>query len=122
MIQTRFSRLSAAGWTVGDATNFLELSTEDRDYVELKIALAALLENAVESRSTYPSHHGQAGGHQPIPAGEDGACRRDRVRGSSGVNPDVDWRPQGGHRSSHHFLINQFQDGREHADCRGKKS
>ena len=33
-------RLKDAGWSVGDAADFLELTSEEREYVELKLALA----------------------------------------------------------------------------------
>jgi DNA-binding XRE family transcriptional regulator len=34
-------RLESAGWVVGDAAGFLQLSTEEARFVELKLALAA---------------------------------------------------------------------------------
>ena len=34
-------RLAGAGWTVGDAASFLQLSEEEARFVELKLALAA---------------------------------------------------------------------------------
>ncbi len=43
MTHVKLPRLSAAVWTVGDATDFLDLPVEDGDYVELKTALATLL-------------------------------------------------------------------------------
>jgi predicted XRE-type DNA-binding protein len=36
-------RLEKAGWTVGDAYDFLELDEEERSYVETKLALAQAL-------------------------------------------------------------------------------
>lgn len=33
--------LEAAGWTIGDARDFLDLSDEEAAYVEMKLALAA---------------------------------------------------------------------------------
>lgn len=36
-------RLAAAGWQVGDAADFLGLSTEEAAFVELKLALADYL-------------------------------------------------------------------------------
>ena len=36
-------RLEQAGWRVGDAGDFLELSDEQRRFVEMKVALAARL-------------------------------------------------------------------------------
>lgn len=33
--------LERAGWRVGDAGDFLELSDEERRFVEMKVALAA---------------------------------------------------------------------------------
>ena len=40
MDKTRRTGLEAAGWRVGDATEFLELSAEEVAFVELKLALA----------------------------------------------------------------------------------
>ncbi|HEX6852868.1 MAG TPA: helix-turn-helix domain-containing protein [Candidatus Polarisedimenticolaceae bacterium] len=37
-------RLEKAGWRVGDAADFLELTPEERAYVELKLALAEALQ------------------------------------------------------------------------------
>lgn len=37
------SRLEAAGWRMGDASDFLDLTTEETAFVELKLALAAHL-------------------------------------------------------------------------------
>ena len=34
-------RLERAGWTVGDASTFLELSADERRFIETKLALAA---------------------------------------------------------------------------------
>ena len=34
-------RLERSGWTVGGATDFLELSPEETNFIELKLALAA---------------------------------------------------------------------------------
>jgi hypothetical protein len=33
-------RLEEAGWSVGDASDFLELTPEEGEYIELKLALA----------------------------------------------------------------------------------
>ena len=40
MDKTKNSRLAAAGWRVGDAAEFLELSAEEAAFVELRLALA----------------------------------------------------------------------------------
>ena len=40
MDRKKRERLKVAGWSVGDAADFLELAPEEREYVELKIALA----------------------------------------------------------------------------------
>jgi hypothetical protein len=34
-------RLEQAGWTIGDTGDFLELSEEERQFIEAKLALAA---------------------------------------------------------------------------------
>lgn len=41
MKATKRARLNRAGWAVGDAADFLQLSTEERRLVEMKLALAA---------------------------------------------------------------------------------
>ena len=41
MHKNRRRRLERAGWTVGDAGDFLGLSPEERRYIETKLALAA---------------------------------------------------------------------------------
>ena len=43
MDKTNKARLEAAGWRVGDAADFLELTTEEAAFVELKLALADYL-------------------------------------------------------------------------------
>ncbi len=43
-------RLESAGWRVGDAAEFLELTAEEAAFVELKLALAAYLRETREQR------------------------------------------------------------------------
>lgn len=43
MDKTNKARLEAAGWRVGDSADFLELTTEEAAFVELKLALADYL-------------------------------------------------------------------------------
>ena len=43
MDETKQKRLEAAGWRVGTASDFLELSPEEAEYVELKLALGSYL-------------------------------------------------------------------------------
>jgi hypothetical protein len=43
MDKTKRTRLEGAGWRVGDAAGFLELSAEEAAFVELKLALALYL-------------------------------------------------------------------------------
>ncbi|MGB4592224.1 MAG: helix-turn-helix domain-containing protein [Coriobacteriia bacterium] len=40
MNKTKVNRLKTAGWRVGDASDFLELTDEEAAFVELKLALA----------------------------------------------------------------------------------
>ena len=40
MDKTKSNRLTAAGWRIGDAADFLELSAEEAAFVELRLALA----------------------------------------------------------------------------------
>ena len=43
MDKTKQSRLEAAGWRVGDTADFLELTSEEAAFIELKLALADYL-------------------------------------------------------------------------------
>ena len=43
MDKKKIARLEAAGWTVGSAQHFLELSEEEAAFVEVKVALAGAL-------------------------------------------------------------------------------
>lgn len=43
MDKTKRIRLEAAGWRVGDASDFLEMTAEETAFVELKLALADYL-------------------------------------------------------------------------------
>jgi len=43
-------RLEAAGWTIGDASDFLGLSPEEAAFIELKLALSKRLKQQRESR------------------------------------------------------------------------
>ena len=43
MDKRKQKRLEAAGWKVGDAAEFLELTPEEAEYVELKLALGSYL-------------------------------------------------------------------------------
>jgi predicted XRE-type DNA-binding protein len=43
-------RLEAAGWTVGDASDFLELSPEETAFIELKLALSKAIKQQRESQ------------------------------------------------------------------------
>ena len=45
----RKKKLEASGWKVGDATDFLGLSSEEAEFIELKLALA---EGLKEERTT----------------------------------------------------------------------
>jgi len=43
-------KLEAAGWTVGDAREFLELTADEAEFVEIKLALARRLRALREQR------------------------------------------------------------------------
>ncbi len=43
MDERKQKHLRAAGWRVGDASEFLELTPEEAEYVELKLALGSYL-------------------------------------------------------------------------------
>ena len=44
-------KLEAAGWRVGDAKEFLELTPEEAEFVEIKLALARRLREVREERN-----------------------------------------------------------------------
>lgn len=44
-------RLEAKGWKVGDSTEFLNLSPEEADYVDLKIALSKNLQETRKEKN-----------------------------------------------------------------------
>jgi len=46
----RLKRLKDQGWAVGDAADFLELTPEEAEFVELKLALAAGLRDEREAQ------------------------------------------------------------------------
>jgi len=50
MDEQKKRRLEKAGWRVGDAADFLELSPEEAEFVELKLALAQGLREQREKR------------------------------------------------------------------------
>lgn len=50
MKKDKRERLEKNGWKVGDADDFLELTEEERAFVELKIALAESLKRRRQSR------------------------------------------------------------------------
>lgn len=43
MDKARRAKLEAAGWAVGTPTDFLNLSSEDEAFIDMKVALAATL-------------------------------------------------------------------------------
>lgn len=45
MDKTKKAKLEAAGWTVGGVQDFLDLSDEDVEIIELRLALASALKN-----------------------------------------------------------------------------
>lgn len=50
MQKAKKKRLESAGWRVGGAAEFLELTTEEAAFVELKLALATHLRQTREQR------------------------------------------------------------------------
>ena len=50
MKKRKRTRLEEAGWAVGDAAEFLELTKEEAAFVEMKIALASSLKRRRQSR------------------------------------------------------------------------
>lgn len=55
MNETRKKRLQAAGWKIGDARDFLALSDDENEIVELKLRLAAAVK-AQRSRRNITQH------------------------------------------------------------------
>ena len=47
MERDKQQRLKNAGWRIGDAAEFLELSAEEAEYVELKLALSSTFASAI---------------------------------------------------------------------------
>jgi hypothetical protein len=50
MDKSKMNSLEVAGWRVGDAAEFLELTPEEAGYVEMKFALGAYLREIRRSR------------------------------------------------------------------------
>ena len=50
MKQTKRNRLEAAGWKIGDVEDFLDLSNDDMEYMEMKLALSELLKTKRRKR------------------------------------------------------------------------
>jgi len=50
MKKTKKERLEKAGWKVGTASEFLNLTPEQEAYIKLKLALATCLKNSRESK------------------------------------------------------------------------
>jgi DNA-binding XRE family transcriptional regulator len=50
MKSTKRKKLESAGWTVGDAADFLELTPEEENYIDSKLALARKLKAVREAR------------------------------------------------------------------------
>ena len=50
MKRTKRTRLEAAGWRVGSAADFLELTEEEAAYVRVKLALAKMLRRRRQRR------------------------------------------------------------------------
>ena len=56
MRKTKQERLEAAGWRVGDAEDFLELTEEEAAYVELKLSLADFLRDIRREHNWTQTH------------------------------------------------------------------
>ncbi|MCK5688465.1 hypothetical protein KAI87_04300 [Myxococcota bacterium] len=56
MDKTKKERLEDAGWKVGDAQDFLQLSKSESDYIEIKAAVAQISKSEVpvEARAISP--------------------------------------------------------------------
>ena len=66
MKKEKRARLVEAGWSIGDATDFLELTKEESAFVEMKIALARSLKRRRQSRKWTQTQLAEAiGSSQP---------------------------------------------------------
>jgi hypothetical protein len=74
----RKKKLEAAGWKVDDATDFLSLSSEEAEFIELKLALAQGLR---EERTAQGADPGAACTPCRI---QSVSCRQDGIRGPIG--------------------------------------
>ena len=54
MKQDKKKKLEEAGWRVGGATEFLELSPEEEEYVDLRIRLGDAVRPRLKWRVKYP--------------------------------------------------------------------
>ena len=70
------ARLQRAGWVVGDAAQFLKLSTQEQRFVELKLALATGVRQLRERRGLTQAALAEADGLKSVARSEDGSRRR----------------------------------------------
>jgi ribosome-binding protein aMBF1 (putative translation factor) len=59
MDKNKKTSLERAGWKVGDAADFLELTAEEAEFVELKLALAGYLRDIRTTRGWTQAHLAQ---------------------------------------------------------------
>jgi ribosome-binding protein aMBF1 (putative translation factor) len=65
MNEEKRRRLEAAGWKIGDATEFLGLTTEESQLVEIKLALSRTLRERREKTMTQAELAAKIGSSQP---------------------------------------------------------
>jgi hypothetical protein len=82
MDQNKKDRLEGAGWRVGNAEDFLELTREEAAFVELKLALAHFLRD-VRVQQGWTGADGEAARVEPIAVRQDGGGGRVRLARSA---------------------------------------
>ncbi len=68
-------RLEKAGWKFGNAADFLNLTPDERAYVEMKLAYAKTLEETRKQKGAYAKNTGGQVAHQSAPGSHDGKGR-----------------------------------------------
>jgi hypothetical protein len=72
MERAKRKKLEAAGWKVGSAADFLELTDEESAFVELKLALSSELRDRRENRGLSQVELAQAIGSSQSRGGQNG--------------------------------------------------
>ena len=65
MNKTKQTKLEAAGWKVGEVTDFLDLSPEEAELIEIKLVLSQTLRKRRSERMTQAELAAKIGSSQP---------------------------------------------------------